>query len=59
MVTGAGGRHGIGRAIATRLALEGADVIVTDVEQNPRGHPARRQTGKGFGERAYKCSQGN
>ena len=33
-VTGAGGRHGIGRAIATRLALEGADVIVTDVEQS-------------------------
>ena len=34
VVTGAGGRHGIGRAIATRLALEGADVIVTDVEQS-------------------------
>jgi len=34
VVTGAGGRHGIGRAIATRLATEGADVIVTDVEQS-------------------------
>ena len=34
VVTGAGGRQGIGRAIATRLALEGADVIVTDVEQS-------------------------
>ena len=34
VVTGAGGRHGIGRAIATRLAFEGADVIVTDVEQS-------------------------
>ena len=32
LVTGAGGRHGIGRSIATRLAEEGADVIVTDVE---------------------------
>ena len=32
LVTGAGGRHGIGRAIATRLAAEGADVVVTDVE---------------------------
>ena len=32
LVTGAGGRHGIGRAIATRLASEGADVVVTDVE---------------------------
>ena len=31
VVTGAGGRHGIGRAIATRLAREGADVVVTDV----------------------------
>ncbi|MFQ6027642.1 MAG: SDR family NAD(P)-dependent oxidoreductase [Dehalococcoidia bacterium] len=31
IVTGAGGRHGIGRAIATRLAGEGADVVVTDV----------------------------
>ena len=28
LVTGAGGEHGIGRAIATRLAKEGADVIV-------------------------------
>ena len=34
LVTGAGGRHGIGRAIATRLAHEGADIIVTDVEQS-------------------------
>ena len=31
LVTGAGGRHGIGRAIATRLAAEGADIVVTDV----------------------------
>jgi NAD(P)-dependent dehydrogenase (short-subunit alcohol dehydrogenase family) len=34
VVTGAGGRHGIGRAIATRLAREGADVVVTDIEQS-------------------------
>ena len=32
LVTGAGGRRGIGRAIATRLASEGADVAVTDIE---------------------------
>ena len=32
LVTGAGGRHGIGRAIATRLAAEGSDVVVTDIE---------------------------
>ena len=35
LVTGAGGEHGIGRAIATRLAKEGADVIVSDVVSNP------------------------
>lgn len=31
VVTGAGGRHGIGRSIALRLAQEGADVVVTDI----------------------------
>lgn len=33
VVTGAGGRHGIGRAIALRLAQEGADVVVTDIDR--------------------------
>lgn len=32
IVTGAAGRHGIGRAIALRLAHEGANVVVTDVQ---------------------------
>ena len=31
MVTGAGGEHGLGRAIARRFADEGADLILTDV----------------------------
>lgn len=31
IVTGAGGRNGIGRAIAVRLAAEGADVVVNDI----------------------------
>ena len=35
LVTGAGGEHGIGRAISNRLAQEGADVIVNDIAENP------------------------
>lgn len=35
IVTGAGGRRGIGRAMATRLAREGADVVVTDIMKPP------------------------
>ena len=35
LVTGAGGERGIGRAVATRLAKEGADVIVSDRVSNP------------------------
>ena len=35
LITGAGGERGIGRAIATRLAREGADVVVNDIVGAP------------------------
>lgn len=35
LVTGAGGEHGIGHAIARRLAEEGADVVVNDFTARP------------------------
>lgn len=39
LVTGAGGRDGLGRAIALRLAAEGADVVVNDIVPNRTGSP--------------------
>ena len=35
LVTGAGGKNGIGRAIATRLSKEGADVAINDFTEHP------------------------
>jgi NAD(P)-dependent dehydrogenase (short-subunit alcohol dehydrogenase family) len=39
LVTGAGGRRGIGRAIASRLASEGCDVVVTDIQKPANATP--------------------
>ncbi|MAS50854.1 MAG: hypothetical protein CL712_02885, partial [Chloroflexi bacterium] len=35
IITGAGGKSGIGRSVATRLSEEGAKIIVTDIVENP------------------------
>ncbi|HCH35182.1 MAG: 3-oxoacyl-ACP reductase FabG [Dehalococcoidia bacterium] len=45
LVTGAGGEHGFGRAIANRLAKEGADVAVNDVSINPYSTKANSWSG--------------
>ena len=57
-VTGAGGKHGIGRGIAQRLAEDGADVVVTDYVEKPYpdadwgGLPALKAEIEGLGRRS-------
>ena len=58
IVTGVGGEHGIGRAIALRLAKEGADVVVSDLIANPKksstwaGLPSVVEEIEGLGRKA-------
>jgi meso-butanediol dehydrogenase / (S,S)-butanediol dehydrogenase / diacetyl reductase len=64
LITGAGGRRGIGRAIAVRLAAEGCDIVVTDIEKPAdamlpedravgwQGLPSVVKEIEGFGRRA-------
>lgn len=40
LITGAGGANGIGRAIALRLAAEGADIVLNDIRSKPRAGSA-------------------
>ena len=43
LVTGAGRKRGLGRAIALRLAQDGADVVVSAYPRNPSSYPEHEQ----------------
>ena len=45
MITGSGGEHGFGRAIARRLATEGCDLVLTDVAATGIKVVATKSTG--------------
>jgi len=39
LITGAGGMKGIGRATALKLALQGADIVLSDLQRSPEDLP--------------------
>ena len=51
----AGGAQGIGKAIATRLALEGADVFIADIDRAMLSRTADEIKGKGCSVRTAIC----
>ncbi len=61
LVTGAAGEYGLGRAIAVRLAKDGADVVVNDVVEKPYSSEESEWVGlqdvvreiKSIGRRSY------
>ena len=59
LVTGAGGERGIGRAVATRLAREGADVIVSDRVANPYPDDSKDWDGLSSVVREIEAAGGN
>ncbi|WP_326690453.1 SDR family oxidoreductase [Streptomyces sp. NBC_01795] len=50
-----GGGHGIGAAVARRLADEGAAVAVTDIDTDAAGQVAQELTERGAPAAAYHC----
>ncbi len=55
IVTGAGSRRGIGRAIALGFAREGADVAVADIDENGTREAVREVEGVGRRALAIRC----
>ncbi len=51
----AGGAQGIGRAIAIRLALEGAHVVTSDIDRTAMARTAREINVKGGSVRTVAC----
>ena len=46
LVTGAGGMRGVGRATALKLAAQGADVVISDVQREPADLPPQEVKAK-------------